>query len=541
MGIRARTALAVTLTMLVLTAILTVAAREVVQRGFERLERSDTEKSVTLALNFMNYRSEAMGATAQSYGAWTPTYNFVRTRDPRYVHSYMRDVDIASLKIDFMLFLDERGKLVYAKVIDLPTGRSRPMPAGLRAYFARYHDYLHFTDPFARVYGLIGLPEGPVVLGAAPIVTNKSEGPIRGTLVAGYFLRDSDRAALAKTTGLSAVWYSAAMPDLPADARASIAALGTEGGVQVRARDADTVVGNGVLTSLDGDPALLMQVTLARGIMAQGRTVLTYMMLGLALFIGLSVVSLIVVLNTTVLTRLAQLGNTVAEIGASEMPAARVEVRGHDEITKLAGSINDMLEALEKSRFELLELATHDALTGVYNRRRFEEELARELAEEGRLGQGGALLWFDLDRFKEVNDEYGHGAGDEVLTVFAETLRQETRGYSTLARIGGDEFVMVIPGADESEALRAAQRLHDVLAGRAVKVGVGHTIRISASVGVALYPRDGRTVEELLAHADAAMYAAKKVGNGLVRSYAGIASPGTAEVADTLGPTPTKA
>ena len=193
MGIRARTALAVTLTMLVLTAIFTVATREVVQAGFERLERRDTEKSVKLALNWMGDRSEAMGAVAQSYGAWTPTYRFVESRDPGYIRSYMRDVDIASLKIDFMVFLDDEGQVVYAKVIDLPTGKSRPMPAGLRAFLVKPHDYLRVTDPFARVYGLVGLPEGPVVLGAAPIVTSQSRGPVRGTVVVGYFLRDSTR------------------------------------------------------------------------------------------------------------------------------------------------------------------------------------------------------------------------------------------------------------------------------------------------------------------------------------------------------------
>ena len=531
MGIRARTALAVTLTMLVLTAIFTVAAREVVQRGFERLERSDTEKSVRLALNWTNDRSEAMAATAVSYGAWTPTRHFVKTRDPGYISSYMRDADIASLKIDFMAFLDVRGRVVYAKVIDQPTGKSRPMPAGLRAFFAQPHDYLHFTDPVARVYGLVGLPEGPMVLGAAPITNSQSQGAVHGTVVVGYFRRDADRASLAKTTDLDATWYSVAAPGLPADVRAAFERLGDGGAVEVRPLGNDKVVGDGVLGGLGEQPALLMRVTLERVIMAQGRQVLTYMTLGLLAFIGLSVVALILVLNTSVLTRLARLSHAVGEIGASEAPVGRVAVRGNDEIATLAGSINGMLDALEDSRFELLELATHDALTGVYNRRRFEEELARELAEESRLGLGGAVLWFDLDGFKPVNDEFGHGAGDEVLVRFAETLRSETRGYSTLARIGGDEFVMVIPGADEGEALRAARRLHDVLAGRPVTVA-GRELHISTSIGVALYPRDGRSVENLLACADAAMYTAKKEGRGLVRSYARVeAAEATSESA----------
>ena len=256
------------------------------------------------------------------------------------------------------------------------------------------------------------------------------------------------------STGLTAAWYSSAARGLPSDVRAAFDRLRDGDEIEVSPLSDDTVVGNGVLDGLGDSPVLLTQVTLVRDIMAQGRQVLTYVTLSLLTFIGLSVVALILVLNTSVLTRLAQLSQAVGEIGASETPSSRVAVRGHDEIATLAEGINGMLDALERSRFELVELATHDALTGVYNRRRFDEELARELAEESRLGQGGAVLWFDLDDFKSVNDEFGHGVGDEVLVSFAETLRAETRGYSTLARIGGDEFVMVIPAADEAEALQ---------------------------------------------------------------------------------------
>jgi diguanylate cyclase (GGDEF)-like protein len=180
--------------------------------------------------------------------------------------------------------------------------------------------------------------------------------------------------------------------------------------------------------------------------------------------------------------------------------------------------LRSTLEALERSRQELILLASHDSLTGLLNRRRFEEEFEGQLAEQQRLGRGGALLWLDLDHFKDINDTLGHRVGDELLKLVAQALRKATRRYSVTARLGGDEFAMLIPAAQEAEALGAANRLAKVLAAQELAVA-GHTVRVGVSVGVALYPDHGTSVRELLAAADAAMYHSKEMGRGRVSLY----------------------
>ena len=518
MGIRARTAAVVTLTMIVLTAAMILVAREVIQTGFEELERDDTTKSVRLVVNWANDRAGPMGANATSYGAWTPTCRFVTDSDRGYVDSYLNPDDFKNLQIEFMAFLDEDGRLVFAKYIDLETHRVRPLPQGLREFLVRYPEVLNFTRPLdPPKSGLAGLPEGPLIVGAAPIVTSESDGPIRGTVVVGRYLGADDQSDLTRATELDATWYSASSPKLPAEVGQALDDIGRRRGELV-VRDDGTVLGYGAIDGVDGVSVVAVEVTQPRSIYDRGNRVVGYIVLGLAVFIVASVAALLVALNTSVLSRLAQLSRRVRQIGQSEDPKARVEIGGGDEIAQLATSINGMLEALEESRHELVMLATHDPLTGVFNRRRFEEELTRQLAEQERLGRGGALLWFDLDDFKDINDQQGHAAGDDVLVQFAETLRSETRRYSTLARIGGDEFVMVIPGAGEAEALRAAERLLQILDTREFLVA-GGPLRVRASIGVALFPRDGATVDELLAHADAAMYAAKRRGGERVSVY----------------------
>jgi len=518
LSIRTRTAAIVTMTMLVLMLGLMVAARGVIDSGFARLERRDTDKSVRLSLNWVASLAPPLAATAVSYGNWTDTYRFIIDRNAAYMAANLQNAEVASLHVDFMVYLDARGKVVYAKAVDRQTGRGRSMPAGLMAFLGRRPAALHFTAPTATVSGIIGLPEGPVVVGAAPIVTSQGKGPIRGTVLIGYFLRDSDVGALAQATGLVVTWYSMATPGLPADVLTARVRLQRAGGTLVEPLNARKVVGYGRLADLQGEPAVILKVTLDRTIIAEGHAMLTDMMIGLLLLILVSIVVLVVVLDRSVLARLAHLNSQISGIGTSERTDVRLPVRGHDEVAQLAAGMNTMLDALESSRERLLQLATHDSLTQLHNRRWFEDELARELARHDRLGLGGALLGLDLDDFKVVNDTYGHRMGDEVLVRFAEALRDETRRSSSLARLGGDEFAILIPGADEAEAVNTADRLLAMLLSRTFAIA-GRDVSLSASIGIAVFPGDGRTVEALLARADTAMYRAKSTGRGCVTSF----------------------
>ncbi len=160
---------------------------------------------------------------------------------------------------------------------------------------------------------------------------------------------------------------------------------------------------------------------------------------------------------------------------------------------------------------QLIWLASHDQLTGLGNRRYFQHELDTMLAIAGRYKEKLALFYLDLDQFKIINDTHGHRAGDELLQVITNVLKNEIRETDLLCRIGGDEFTLVTPEAtQEGIAIIANKLLYALTQVKYMINGQPHPV--SFSIGVAVYPQHGKTQQELLANADLAMYHAKKTG-----------------------------
>lgn len=158
------------------------------------------------------------------------------------------------------------------------------------------------------------------------------------------------------------------------------------------------------------------------------------------------------------------------------------------------------------------EQAFTDHLTGLANRRRFERHLEREVARTMRYGRPFCLLMLDIDRFKQVNDNHGHEAGDEAIKYLAKALQEGTRGIDLAARIGGEEFAVVLTETSLGGAMEVAERLRLAINGLEIPT-VG---RIAASFGVAECPTSAQTDRELLAAADAALYEAKRQGRNRV-------------------------
>ncbi|KAA3655606.1 MAG: EAL domain-containing protein [Proteobacteria bacterium] len=184
----------------------------------------------------------------------------------------------------------------------------------------------------------------------------------------------------------------------------------------------------------------------------------------------------------------------------------------------MAGSVTDVTERKE-AEARIRHLAYHDQLTGLANRALLDDRLAQAIAQAQRRGRGGvAVLFIDIDRFKDVNDVHGHAVGDVLLVELAQRLQACVRGSDTLVRQGGDEFIMVLPEVSwpASVAPVVAKLLEAV---RQPLMAGEVELCVSASIGVSLFPDDGADAQTLLRNADTAMYDAKRSGGNVVRYF----------------------
>ena len=180
------------------------------------------------------------------------------------------------------------------------------------------------------------------------------------------------------------------------------------------------------------------------------------------------------------------------------------------------GTILD-ISTQKAAEHRIRELADYDVLTGLPNRRLLRERFTQLLAVAEREESEIAVIFLDLDHFKRVNDSLGHSVGDELLCEVARRLDGVVRRIDTLARLGGDEFIFAMPGFHTAAAAEVARRLLDVFA-RPFEVA-GHELTVTPSLGISVYPSDGKDLETLLRNADAAMYRAKEVGRNAFQFY----------------------
>jgi diguanylate cyclase (GGDEF)-like protein len=185
-----------------------------------------------------------------------------------------------------------------------------------------------------------------------------------------------------------------------------------------------------------------------------------------------------------------------------------------DEDVELLKAVADQA-AVAINKAQLWEMAVTDSLTGLFVRRYFMVKLQEEFHRAERYGNKLSVVMADLDRFKDVNDKYGHSAGDRVLRNIGQFLQRNIRDVDVIARFGGEEFVIMLPEADKEEARIVSERLRRTLA----QLKLDDLPPLTISLGIAAYPGDGNSIEKLIRRADAAMYVAKQTGRNRVIMY----------------------
>jgi diguanylate cyclase (GGDEF)-like protein len=246
----------------------------------------------------------------------------------------------------------------------------------------------------------------------------------------------------------------------------------------------------------------------------------------------LLILSLFVAIRLFILKPLSDIAKVISNSDEDGIPIKLIPEYDAREISLLSMTMNTMIKSIRASKIALLEQhnqlrtqknalqyqATHDALTGLANRILFSERLEHAIKKSKQQSAQMALLFIDLDHFKEINDSLGHEAGDKVLNIVTKRLHETIQNEESLARFGGDEFTVIIEGLQKpEEALYLADKILKILS---ESITVDHNeLYVGCSIGISLYPDNGDTPQDLLKYADAAMYAAKNEGRNNIRYY----------------------
>ncbi|MBF0186741.1 MAG: diguanylate cyclase [Magnetococcales bacterium] len=226
-----------------------------------------------------------------------------------------------------------------------------------------------------------------------------------------------------------------------------------------------------------------------------------FLLLFLLLFLGV---------RTTLARPIVMLSEHMADIRKSDKPNRRLEMKTSwlHEIKDLTDNFNDLMSRLDEAQEQLLIQSERDPLTQLYNRRKFDELFDRELVRSKRYDHEFVILMLDLNKFKPINDSLGHAAGDAMLVALAESFQEQMRENDVVARVGGDEFAVLLPETPASQAREMASKVVQIVSDTKTEYA-GQPLQVGTSVGAVCYPRDGDDAKSLLIAADMAMYADK--------------------------------
>jgi signal transduction histidine kinase len=351
MTIQRKVPLILALTLLGLLLAVSVTSRVLLLDSFVQLEDREVHLNLQRAYNALLDDLADVSRPALDYSTYDRMYAFMVNHDPKFPEGEFGNLD--TLRENFVGIFDLDGKMIFGRAVDLPRFKPAEIPKGLTEHLATSGDLLRRPGVERPLEGVLMLPAGPMMMALSPILTGQRKGPARGTLVMGRWLNTDELTRLEQRTRQSLSLHALSGTKLPPDVEAARSALSTTHTTWVRPLNEQKVAGYLQIKDLHANPALILKIEVARQIYAQGKATLLYLVLwlfGAAIVFG-GVTH--VLMRRVVLVPLSRLSSEVESIGKRQQVSDRVAVRGNDELTMLAGTINQTLQALENAEESL--------------------------------------------------------------------------------------------------------------------------------------------------------------------------------------------
>jgi diguanylate cyclase (GGDEF)-like protein len=484
-----------------------ITSRIIVMSGFRQVELKNSEEHMRFTLQALNHEVTDIGNLAVNYSAWYDTYNFAAGDMSKnaYIHSNYDVTTYTENDLNMILIVNHKNQLLYGGIHEPKQNDVSPISSQILDTIIR-SGLLTFQTNYSRNAGIISTSNGPMLIVLEPITTNTFKAPADGMLAFGRLLTNSEISDLALRTDVDTEPWNLSEKAIPSSAiDLNVGWMQSRFWTNLNSHDA---VSYAEIMDLTGKPAVGVAIHLPRTILQTGHHTLWYFVVFLV-FVSLGYsVFVLVFFESSFLNRIRRFMNGIEAIRKGKSLSFQVKITGRDEITKLEMEFNELMSSLEESHRVIQYQAYHDHLTGLLNRNQF-HQILRDTLQMTRSGSiPFTLLFIDIDKFKAINDNYGHNVGDLVLKSIAERLEKVIGTTGSVARLGGDEFTALLPGIGGTpESNEFIISVINQLSEPYVLQEFG--VSVFVSIGYSQFPGDGEDEESLVKAADRHMFAMK--------------------------------
>lgn len=353
MKLRDKTLLCVCGSLLVSMTGLFLAWQYIVVDRFGQVEKEYVNQNMERAVSSVDQDITTVATAASDWAIWDDTYIFAEDRNQDYIDSNFQDSSFNSLRMNLILILDTSGEPIHGQAFDLESDEMTPVPSSFLQQLSSSSPLVQHQETDTGTQGILTLPEGPMLVAAEPILNSQGEGPIHGTLIMARHFDADELEYLGALTLLPLTSYLINDVNMPSDFQAARDLLAVGDANVTEPLSDDSIASYALLNDVDGTPSLILRADMPRYIHQTGQDTIVY---GLAAVMVAGVVfgvMIVVLLEKTVLSRLAHLGRRVESIGQSGDVSQRVPDNGRDEISGLGVAVNKMLTTIQGAQAEL--------------------------------------------------------------------------------------------------------------------------------------------------------------------------------------------
>lgn len=504
MSLRKRISLFFLLAAALIIVTLYAASHLFILNSYIELEDAKEKEDMKRVLLAVEATESSLASRLSDYAA-SQTIHDVLAGKKTDLNAFFSDSVFLNNRFTSVLLLDEQGRVIFQKKMNFETGVSHLSAPNLLSFMQ--------TDPeFARAETFSGIYHvGGDAMAVAVRTVGTAEGR-KGTMLLERAFGPQAIRSLRAETRLPITFNSTVDTVIPEQAAES-------SDIWIKRNGDETHTVYAAIRDVHGQPAAIIGFEAPRDIYLQGRQTIFLWLLFTIGVAAVLIATVMYVINRLVFLRLADFSSNIAKIRGQVNFGLRLPVKAHDEISRLEREFNRLLDTIEKSRTHIVKLAYEDTLTRLPNRAYFYKEANQQMKRHEEKGFSAAVLFMDLDGFKQVNDRYGHETGDALLRHVAKLLRDcLPHPNDIVSRLGGDEFIVFLTNVQEADqAAAVAQRMCQAIS-KPVPIN-GQTAHVSASIGISFYPESGTDLDTLISNADAAMFDAKHLGKNQYAFY----------------------